>query len=625
MPTSSAEPDRLEAYPGQLASANEQLTTLAAELDTAMRDFASGASAYLPAGFDATEAGNLVRGLRDESRYLEDWVVSVARAFRAADGDPDGNGIFSANDSFIDDRVGQATIAGQRAEIRGRRAAHDLSDALTAMGIDPTDLSPAELQQLVSSSGDANFRELYEQMQGIAEDMHDPAFATGFHDAMGAEGIRTTLGVIDAFASARRDVAGTEWMGSVQDTLLAPFVGGWALATRSPETEDERAALLDTTNPVEQHHLSLLMSGDPASYDAEWLADGADRILVTGRHLNPVLALEGDHRPLGPESYPGLRHQSGEWGYYTDWLYDDHGLNVPTLVATRALDGNDEAALNFMLRGPDRIHELAYPDPLPLSPDGPFHEDAERLRNELQTRGANTIRSGATHEDPAVREALMTDVIDVVIDEPQRLNRHMYGSLAAGVEHNMELINENINSGWSRSGESYTHDSADQTMTRTQDFLTELMGDKEARNTVRDATNDYVQERRDSLPVGADGERPEDDLNELGRVFGTVADADIAAVTDQFKSDGDAAANVGRLANYVVSWTPAGPANETLATVKADIGSWIEEGLSPDDAEFQQRLRNLLIEYRQDIEGQPLPSDDIAQMRRGADDAATYS
>lgn len=620
MSTSSAEPARLEAYPGQLTEADEQLTTVASELDTAMSRFALGSHAYLPQGFDSAWAGNLVRGLRDESQHLARWVASVGAAFRAADTDPDGDGIFTADDTFLAQRVGEPTIAGAQAEASGRQAALDLQAALRANGIDPSQFTPEQLHNLILNVDNPEVRALYDQMRAIGGNMWDPAYASGFYDEMGTEGIRTTLGVIDTFAHLRRSeglVDDRDWLGSVQDNLLAPFVGGWALATRSPDTADERAGLLDTRDPIEQRHLSLLMSGPANSYDPQWLADGAERILVTGTHLNRPQApmLEGS---LRPPDYPGFSHE--------DWLYEDKGLGVPQLIAARALDGNDDAGLNFLQRGKDHIHALTYPDFLRGGSPSNFHE-FEQLQNELESHSANVVQFGVTHPDERVREPLMTNVIDVVVDERQPLNPHIYGSLAAGVEHNMELIDDRINTGWSEVGQGYTHDPKDPTMTRTQSFLTELMGDDGARDRVRTATRDYVQNRLDGLPVRADGERPDDDLNELGRIFGVVADADIAAATEEFEQAGDRAALAGRVADYAIGWIPygVGHANDVAQVVEVSVGHWIEEGLNPDDAEFKRNLRNLLIEHRDVIEGLPLVSDDIAQMRRGAHDAELYS
>lgn len=561
MSTSSAEPDRLEAYPGRLTAANEQLATLATRLDTAMREFASGAGAYLPDGFDAAEDGRLVRGLRDESRYLEGWVASVGRAFRAADTDQDGDGIFEASDGFIDDRVGQPTIAGQRAEIEGRRAAHDLTDALLARGIDPRNYTPEQLQNLIDGLGDENVQGLYQQMQGIAGHMHDPAFATGFYDSMGAEGIRTTLGVIDTLPLAGAD----DQTGGGQNALLASLVGGWALATRSPETEEERAELVDTTDSIEQRHLTLLMSGNPASYDSEWLADGADRLLVTGRDLNP------------PEINPELH---------------------PTVIAMRALDGNHDAALSYMHRGPDRLDALIYPDPPPIPQDGPLAEEADRFRNELETRGASIVRFGVTNPDGTSRGLIMNNAIDAVGTEAAPLSAPMFDALADGVEHNMPVIDQHINGGWDDRDKGQGPPEGAQ---NTYEFFEQLMRNDEATDRVNAAVDEYALDQLTLLPD--DGELRTDRIEDLGAVKGITTMADVNAVVasaeettavDQANRD-----MPGNVANWVAGRVPVlGDINDTASLGGMSVGdltNGVVDAAFPEDYAELDRAQQATI------------------------------
>lgn len=625
MPTSSAEPARLEAYPGQLSIANDQLTTLATDLDSAMQAFASGAGSYLPPGFDAAYCGNLVRGLHDESRYLEDWVLSVARAFRAADTDPDGDGIFSADDTIIDATVGQPTIAAQRAEVEGREAAHDLNDRLLELGIDPRNFTPEQLQRLITSTGDEELQRLYQQMTGIAGNMHDPAYATGFYDVMGAEGTRTMLGVVDTFAYMRAD-GDADFMGSVQDTLLAPLVGGWALATRSPETEEDRAALLDTTNPIEQRHLSLLMSGNPNNYDSQWLADGADRILVTGRDLN-VASYPVDYQDgMGPEEYPGF-HNSLEW------LYDDHALGIPTVIATRALDGNDAAAQNFMLRGSDRLHVLAYPDALPIPNTPHLFEDVQQYTNELESRGASIIRFGVTHPEEMVRGTIMHNVIDAVGNEDRPLNQHMYEPLAAGVEENMLIIDDRINGGWTptANGNDFVlTEDGERRLRTTESFLSELMGNGDAANRVRSATNEYIQQQLTELPTHPSDqpgqvERPRNEMHDLGRIVGVMSEADIGALERSYAEANSDAQAAGRIVDYVVGWIPgAGQVNDAGQTLEISVGKLVEQGFAPGSEEFREGVRKIMIDYQTTITGQPVGGDDADAMLAGSGAVRPY-
>jgi hypothetical protein len=627
MTTSSAEPARLEAYPDQLSAADDQLGTIASDLDSAMGAFARGAGPYRPAGFDADYCGNLFRGFRDESRHLANWVLSIARAFRAADSDPDGDGIFSASDSFIDASVGQATIAGQRAEVEGREAAHELTTELLEMGIDPTNFTPEQLHNLIAGLGDENIQRLYQQMQGIADNMSDPAYATGFYDVMGAEGIRTTLGVVDTFAFIQRDLAGADdWMGSVQDELLAPFVGGWALATRSPETEDERADLLNTTNSIEQRHLSLLMSGDPADYDAQWLADGADRILVTGAHLNQAQVPHEYPEALRPEDYPGFA-----WGQ-TEWLYDDSALGLPTVVATRALDGNHEAALNFMQRGPDRVHALAYPEPLPIPADGYLDEEAVRYRDEIQSRSANIVEYGVTHPDEATRTEIMEHAIEAVGTEDARLNSHMFDALAAGVEENMALIDEHINSGWHPDGNSYEIDPRSDEATQlrtTESFLSELMDDadpndrNDAADRVRRATRDYVERGINALeshPGDDPGqiERSNAEMHDLGRILGVTTEAEIHSIERAYEEGKSEAELEGRFVDYVTGWIPGlGQVNDATQIGDVSVGKLITMGDMPDKEAFRNKMQDVALESEDAIGELPVGMDDADALRSG--------
>src|SRR5215510_13976595 len=98
MPTSSAEPARLLDYPNSLVPPDEELSSLATELDGAMDAFVSGGSAFVPGTFDADWPGSFVRGLHDESVHLGDYVRQVGQAFLDAGVDPDGDGLYAADD-----------------------------------------------------------------------------------------------------------------------------------------------------------------------------------------------------------------------------------------------------------------------------------------------------------------------------------------------------------------------------------------------------------------------------------------------------------------------------------------------------------------------------------------------
>ena len=117
MTTSSAEPARLRRYPDDLTAADRELATLATDLNTAMDDFAAGAGAFKPAGFDAGWTGNFVQNLHDESVYLGHWVKSVGDGFAAVGTDANGDGIFDVEDGVLAPLVGKDT---RRAPAIGR-------------------------------------------------------------------------------------------------------------------------------------------------------------------------------------------------------------------------------------------------------------------------------------------------------------------------------------------------------------------------------------------------------------------------------------------------------------------------------------------------------------------------
>ncbi|MGH9117613.1 MAG: hypothetical protein ACRD0A_06960 [Acidimicrobiales bacterium] len=390
MSTSAADPARLAAYPGQLVDVDDQLTTPANDVDDALEAFVTGAGGYAP-GFDANGAGDLVRGLRDESYHLGGWVASVGAAFAEAS----ALGITQAEiDNFISRQVGEPTIAEAQHEAAGAQAAAELREELSGLGLDPDSFDPYQIAEL--DPFDERYQRVYELMAEIGGDMSNEDFAMGFYDRMNVDGIRTVFGLIDNTAAqpaiyGRDDL---EWIGSVQDQVLDPFVAGWAIASGSIDLTGERRGLLATENPVEQQVLTRLMSGDPARYDPGWLADAAERILVTGADLNVST--------LPAPGQPGF--------IAAGWFYDEPALGSPELVALRALDGNVEAAWRFVGRGQDHVDVLVRPPGLPGGVPLDI-DDYEQLAAQFEIHAAGALEAGFL-------EAPYTTVVDP--DDPSR-------------------------------------------------------------------------------------------------------------------------------------------------------------------------------------------------------------
>ncbi|MGH9117606.1 MAG: hypothetical protein ACRD0A_06925 [Acidimicrobiales bacterium] len=392
MTTSSAEPDRLEAYPGQLASAHDELTTLATDVDEASAGFAAGAGPY-GGGFDAAWAGDLVRGLRDESQHLSGWVAGVGAAFREAA----RLGIAPEKlDNFISKRVGEPTIWEAQKAAEGQAAAEALQAELLALGINPDEFDPAQLWALYQPEDQEQFERIYALMAEIGTDMSSEDFAVGFYDSMDTEGIRVVMGVIDTFAA-------TGWQGRVRQELLEPFARGWANASGSVDLTEESRELLDTDDPVEQRQLALLMTGPAHAYDPEWLADAAERILVTGADLNRPQYPSESPQGLSQGDYPGF----ADWG----WLYDDPALAAPELIATAALDGNVEASWRFASRGDDHVEVLVRPGQISIPSNIYTAEHLQELQATLEDHAGGAIEN-------AFLEAPLSTVPDP--DDPTR-------------------------------------------------------------------------------------------------------------------------------------------------------------------------------------------------------------
>src|SRR3546814_15214896 len=100
--TSSARPADLQAYPGVLEPTEESLDSLAADLDTRMADFKSGAGEFAT-DFDAEAPGQAERELAAESRPLSAWVLSVGHAFDAAG----GTGVVTVDNTQVSTPVGE--------------------------------------------------------------------------------------------------------------------------------------------------------------------------------------------------------------------------------------------------------------------------------------------------------------------------------------------------------------------------------------------------------------------------------------------------------------------------------------------------------------------------------------
>jgi hypothetical protein len=523
MVTSSADPDRLAAYRGRFTDADQELTTLAADLDETMEAFAAGAGSYLPQGFDATSAGELTRGLRDESEHLGDWVASVGRAFREADllGIP-----ADQLDTFISKRVGEPTIAEAEQAAQGQQDAAALRGQLEALGIDPDGFDPAQLANL--DPEDPTYTELFDLMTRIGDNMWSEDYATGFYDQMNAEGIRATVGVIETFAAHQVWSPGVPVpeLGNIKEQLLDPFVLGFALASGSVDLSEEREALLNPGDDVngdarwKQHQLSLLLSAEGHNYDPHFLAQAADVILVSNRDVNWINSDYGPNGSPYETDYPPL--------YIGPRLWDgDLELGVPQALALRALSDNTEASWQFADMGSDNLEAILRPDTYPvedlpygMSATGYEFEDAEQLKGLMEQYGADITTNAfieAPMADPSRYDQALDNYADVVRivgdgDIPDVTKRTVANAFGLYID---DIGEETVRQSETVYDDADAREAEDFNRPDLVDFFHELAFDEEAAAEVGESFTYWAEQR--SVPFLTNPQMGEAEVNELYR------------------------------------------------------------------------------------------------------------
>ncbi len=549
--TSSAEPDRLEEFSLLFTPADEQLTSLAADLDASMETFSAGAGAFLPVGFATSWGGTLVRGLRDESRHLAGWVASVGLAFREADRlDVPADRL----DVFIADRVGEPTMWEAEQERRGIEDANALRRQLQALGINTGDFDPSQLQNLELSPDDPRYMQLFDLMKRLGGNMWSEDYASGLYDQLDADGIRATLGVIETFAAHQvwrptdrhgRPMGAMVDLGSIKDQLLLRFALGFARASGSVDLSEERQELLNPGSDVngdprwKQHQLSLLLSAPGHEYDPGFLAGAADVILVSNRGTNWINTDWGTSGSPYDTDYPPLYIGPDLWG-------GDIELGVPQALALRALAGNDEAAWQFATMGSDNLEAILRPDTAPVERlrssftyTGYEYEDVERLEGLMAQYGADVTNSAFVDvplADPSRYPQALDNFADVVRivgdgDIPDVTKRTVAN--ASGL-----YLGDIGDAVVRQSQTSYADDGAraaeDFNRPDLVDFFAEVATDDEAAAQVGESVTYWAEQRTASFL--AHPEMGESQVNELYRpvslVMGSVEDGFEAADAD---------------------------------------------------------------------------------------------
>ena len=200
-----------------------------------MEAFVSGAGTHLEGAFDADWPSGWVRGLKDESAHLAAGSPASA-GFQQAGADPDGDGVFTAEDQAWRPSSRRPTIAeAQRRPRAGRRPSRCASRS-SPPGSTPTTSSAEALWNL--SQQNPQYRPLFDQLVGVGAQMWDEDFAAGFYDSLGPEGTHVLLGVVDTYAARYEGRGlidgGMDWSSNITDDLLLPLVGGFAGPPATP-------------------------------------------------------------------------------------------------------------------------------------------------------------------------------------------------------------------------------------------------------------------------------------------------------------------------------------------------------------------------------------------------------
>lgn len=618
MGTSSADPHKLDEYATEGVELVSALRTKVNDVADALGALRASRSEHLPQypGLD-----EVLTDLVDDWAHQDEFVGDVAHGFFAANGGADstdaGTVLEFDNESLLS--MGEIGYADRDVAIAEAEEMAEELDRLQEEGY-----SAEEMDDFVAMA---------------ERGQYDPAFAVTFSEQVGVDGyVEATAMFESAYAREDRDlteaIPQVGILSTVLTTALDTLPRGEDDEYRDPSNADLPAGSRIDSDFV--HDLTTgyqpddTDDGSPGTPDPGVPLTGLDDLsLLIGMSDPPTeVAIQIAENRMEPLIHPGDEHALG-----SEW---PEGVRDPLTNYATMLARNPDASAGWLV-GEGNI-ELVLDTPFSSATGGGAaladvleagltNDDMEVPSGDMQTPS----------EGGLIREELMDRAItfigeDAYLDGGGSLgdrNPHLYDALASGVEHNMSVIDERINEGWSPDGESYTHDGDNESMDQTQDFLTELMSDDGARDRVRDAADSYVQDQLDDdLPADVEGsgaDRRDHRLNQLGRVFGVVTDADVGAMTEEFEATESDAELKGRVIDYALSRTRLGSFNDIAALVEANAGAWTKDLLADDPEKFQENVRELLLDARDQIEGQDLPSDDLAQMRRGADDAAKHS
>jgi hypothetical protein len=586
MPTSSADPHKLDAYSTNGLELVDTLRTRSNAVTEALGALRSSGSVYVP---DLGDADTTFRDLVDDWFHLDEFVGDVTQGFFAADDGGVQGGVVTVDDRTLA-TLGEIGFADRDEAIA---AANALAD---------------ELEHLQEEGASAE--EIDAFVEDAARGMYDPAFAVTFSERVGVDGYADATAMIRAaYINDDRDLGDAIPQVQVLATLLTTALDTGPGIVDGDRHDPSNADLSDDARLDASfvHELTTGYQPDEMGGVGEhpWGYTGEDDLSVLLGLSDPptdvaIDIAENRMKPLIEYGSPaGLSLWHDEYrdpvvNYATmlsrnddasaGWLHGDGNLElVLEQQGGDMLDGG--AALADVVEG-----ALTNPDMRAPVPGAPGYAEGPLVREELMDRAIHLLGGGS--ED-----------FDI-------LNEHMYDALASGVEHNMTLIDDRINGGWSPDGASYSHSGSDG-LSETVEFLSEVMADDDAADRIRSATFDYVDGELADMPVDEDGNRPRDDVHESGRMLGSVMEAELGAIEEAYADGVATAANNAKVLNFAVGWVPyVGDANAVSELVgNTSAGSLLAQ--TPDAGQFTDDLQAAEVGTDDSIEGLDVSGPDM--------------
>lgn len=586
--TSSANPEKVGTYSTDGLAMVETLRSKANEVAEALGALRGSGSRHVPSLGDADTTLNDLVG---DWRHLDEFAGDVASGFRQADGGP--GGVVTMSDADIA-RVGQVGFADRDEAITAAQDAQRRLDELLRQP--PDEVDRAELDAL---------------MADIARGQYDPAFAVTFSEAVGVDGYVDAMTLIqNAYATTEGEYRVTDqgmayaaMLGMTLTTALdtvsqdpedyrdpsnadlppdqmldygfiEDLASGYDGAETSynnnapPENPDDRVFVRFTDAWELNRNLSVLISfTDPPDWVAVDIANGRlspqldEYLMDTGSGPN---ALVWGDRSGSITNYATMLSRNSDAS--TQWLYQDvQGLEHDNLelVLNRSTgyDMDDGAALAQIVENGltnDNVHESV--------PGAPSYVEGGLMREELMDRAIDTIGG---------------------LDEIR--NDHMYGALAAGVDENMDVIDERINGDWDDGG-GMDEDGLSERVLNTHDFLREVMGNEDAMRQVSTTLDEYV--RDEMLGLSADPAERQRTLEESGRLLGVFTQAEANAILEA--GEGEQAERLRRagMLDSAIGLLPYAGKGNSYADLLFDrsAGDIFFPGQGPIDDAQQQRV-----------------------------------